>query len=65
MQLVSDERGCDDAGVDERRSEYDMNESRLVDALGEGGCETERFDCGERVVWFEVGGEGGGREWRG
>ena len=35
---VKDERGTRDVGVEESRSEYDMNERRLVaDCVGEGG----------------------------
>lgn len=50
-EVVSAERGRAEAGVEVRRSEYDMNDSRFCagEMTGDGGCEVD--------VGKEIGGE--------
>lgn len=62
---MSDESGCKDAGVDAKRSEYDINDNRLsafddptvipdADATGDGGCDKLR-GMAERDPGFDAG----------
>lgn len=60
--VVSEERGNIDAGVDVSRSEYDMNERRLLAGVGEGGCESGRPDVVEEG---DMATDAAGRAWIG
>lgn len=58
-EVVKDEREWVVAGVDDKRSEYDMNESRLLAIwVGEGGWdnEAELSETGEETILGNVGG---------
>jgi hypothetical protein len=47
--VVRDDRGWRDAGVEVRRSEYAMKDSRLWACVGEGGCESTGSNVGTAV----------------